>query len=212
MKKRFRIPMNLQMFAEEAGGGGSGTGTQTQTQPEQTQSGPQIDYARIQQMLNGTLEAKENTALRSYFEKQGLSQQEAEQAIAAFKAEKAKNTPDVAAMQTQLAQAQSAVQQAQLQSAATMQAVALGIDANTIPYVLKLADFGQATGQDGKISDEALKAALNKVLEDVPALKPQVNNATTGFVQLGAPGAGSGTTQNTDQQNMLNNIFGIKKK
>ena len=123
----------------------------------------------------------------------------------------AKNTPDVGAIQSQLAQAQAAAQQAELRSAAMMQAVSLGIDANTIPYVLKLADFSQATGQDGKISDEALKAALNKVLEDVPALKPQTS-AAAGFVQLGAPGTGSGGTQNTDQQAMLSNIFGIKKK
>lgn len=213
MKKGFRIPMNLQLFAEGGTGGDGGANSQ---QPQNTtqqaaQTNVQIDYARIQQMLDGTLAAKEDTALKAYFKQQGLSQQEAEQAMATFKAEKAKNTPDVGAIQSQLAQAQAVAQQAELRSAAMMQAVSLGIDANTIPYVLKLADFSQATGQDGKISDEALKAALNKVLEDVPALKPQAS-AVAGFVQLGAPGTGSSGTQNTDQQAMLSNIFGIKKK
>ena len=213
MKKRFRIPLNLQLFAEGGtGGDGSANTQQTQNTTQQAaQTNAQIDYAKIQQMLDGTLAAKEDTALKAYFKQQGLSQQEAEQATATFKEEKAKNTPDIVAMQTQLAQAQSAAQQAQIQSAATMQAVSLGIDAKTIPYVLKLADLSQAVGQDGKINEETLKAALNKVLEDVPALKPQ-NNANTGFVQLGAPGTGSSGTQNTDQQTMLSNIFGIKKK
>lgn len=54
-----------------------------------------------------------------------------------------------------------------------MASVELGIDAKTIPYVLKMADLSQVVGQDGKINDEILKAALNKVLEDVPGLKPQ---------------------------------------
>lgn len=182
--------MNLQLFAEPTGGAG-GTeppaGGQNQQQT-QTQTGQQaslaIDYAKIQQMLEGTLAAKEDTALKAYFKQQGLSQEEVEQAIAAFKQQKAASQPDVAALQQQATQAQALAQQAQMQAAATMAAVSLGIDAKTIPYVLKMADLGQVMGQDGKINDEALKAALNKVLEDVPALKPQAPG-TTGFIQVG---------------------------
>ena len=182
--------MNLQLFAEPTGGAG-GTeppaGGQNQQQT-QTQTGQQaslaIDYAKIQQMLEGTLAAKEDTALKAYFKQQGLSQEEVEQAIAAFKQQKAASQPDVAALQQQATQAQALAQQAQMQAAATMAAVSLGIDAKTIPYVLKMADLSQVMGQDGKINDEALKAALNKVLEDVPALKPQAPG-TTGFIQVG---------------------------
>lgn len=182
--------MNLQLFAEPTGGAG-GTeppaGGQNQQQT-QTQTGQQaslaIDYAKIQQMLEGTLAAKEDTALKAYFKQQGLSQEEVEQAIAAFKQQKAASQSDVAALQQQATQAQALAQQAQMQAAATMAAVSLGIDAKTIPYVLKMADLGQVMGQDGKINDEALKAALNKVLEDVPALKPQAPG-TTGFIQVG---------------------------
>lgn len=182
--------MNLQLFAEPTGGAG-GTeppaGGQNQQQT-QTQTGQQaslaIDYAKIQQMLEGTLAAKEDTALKAYFKQQGLSQEEVEQAIAAFKQQKAASQPDVAALQQQATQAQALAQQAQMQAAATMAAVSLGIDAKTIPHVLKMADLSQVMGQDGKINDEALKAALNKVLEDVPALKPQAPG-TTGFIQVG---------------------------
>lgn len=182
--------MNLQLFAEPTGGAG-GTeppaGGQNQQQT-QTQTGQQaslaIDYAKIQQMLEGTLAAKEDTALKAYFKQQGLSQEEMEQAIAAFKQQKAASQSDVAALQQQATQAQALAQQAQMQAAATMAAVSLGIDAKTIPYVLKMADLSQVMGQDGKINDETLKAALNKVLEDVPALKPQAPG-TTGFIQVG---------------------------
>ena len=132
------------------------------------------------------------------------AQQEAEQAMAAFKAEKAKNQPDAAAIQSQLTQAQAAAQEAQIQSAATLTAVSLGIDAKTIPYVLKMADLSLAMGQDGKINDEAVKNALNKVLEDIPALKPQAQNAS-GF-QIGAPGGGQQSTPNEDA---LKKAFGL---
>lgn len=176
---------------------------QTQQEPapggtasQQPQQAPAIDYAKIQQMLDGTLAAKEDTALKAYFKQQGLSQQEAEQAMAAFKQQKAANQPDVGAMQAQLAQAQAAAQQAQVQSAATMAAVSLGIDAKTIPYVLKMADLSQAVGQDGQVNEETIKTELNKVLEAVPALKPQAAGAT-GFTQIGTGGNPSQQPQQT---------------
>ena len=195
---RDMLPMNLQLFAEPAGGaGGEGVGgAQTQqqgAQASQQAASPIIDYAKIQQMLEGTLAAKEDTALKAYFKQQGLSQEEAEQAMATFKAEKAKNQPDVAAL-TQTAQAaRAAAQQAMLDKEATLAAISLGLDAKTIPYVLKMADLSQAIGQDGKVNTEALNTALNKVLEDVPALKPQASG-TTGFVQVGAASTGQQTS------------------
>lgn len=179
------------------GAGTTGQAQQTvnpQNQGAQQTAPPAIDYGKIQQMLDGTLAAKEDTALKAYFRQQGLSQEEVEQAIAAFKQQKAANTPDVGAMQAQVTQAQAAVQQAQINSAAIMAAVELGIDAKTVPYVIKMADLSQVVGQDGKINDETLKAALNKVLEDVPGLKPQAAG-TTGFVQVGAASSNVGAGQ-----------------
>lgn len=184
---------------QQGTGDGSGQTTQ-QNQNSQQASTPAIDYGKIQQMLDGTLAAKEDTALKAYFKHQGLSQQEVEQAIAAFKQQKAANTPDVGAMQIQLTQAQEAAKQAQIQNVAILAAVSLGIDAKTIPYILKMADLSQAVGQDGKVNEENLKAALNKVLEDVPGLKPQAAG-TTGFVQVGAASgnAGAGQAQQATQ-------------
>lgn len=205
----------LRFFLTPDGGqGGNPAGDQNQTPPPaapQAQQAPAagqqpaIDYAKIQQMLEGTLAAKEDTALKAYFKQQGLSQQEAEQAIAAFKTEKAKNQPDVNALQAQAAQAQEAARQAQIEAAATMTAVSLGIDSKSIPYVLKMADFSQAMDQDGKINEETLKAAVNKVLEDVPALKPQSGN-TTGFIQVGVNSNSGGGAANQDA---LKQAFGL---
>lgn len=209
---RKKLPMNLQIFAEPTGAAG-GIGQTPPADPPAPAAGgqqaamPQIDYAKIQQMLEGTLAAKEDTALKAYFKQQGLSQQEAEQAMATFKAEKAKNQPDVNAIQAQLSQAQAAVKQAQMESAATVAAVGLGIDAKTIPYVLKMADLSNAVGQDGKINEEAVKNALNKVLEDVPALKPQASGPT-GFVQVGAGGNSSGQ-QTGNSEDELKKAFGL---
>lgn len=185
---RCKLPMNLQLFAADSGGGAgaSGTAAGASGNPSASlssgdgsseKSTPQIDYARIQQMLDGTLAAKEDTALKAYFKQQGLSQTEAEQAMATFKEQKAKNQPDVGAIQTQLLQAQQIARKAQVNERATLAGMELGLDSKTLPYVIKLADFGSVVGEDGTINDEAIKNALSKVLEDVPALKPQIGQS-----------------------------------
>lgn len=199
------MPINLQLFAENPGEGTGSTGQTQQSQTTSQQNVP-IDYAKIQQMLDGTLAAKEETALKAYFKQQGLSQQEAEQAMATFKAEKAKNQPDIQAMQTQLSQAHAALQKAQIENVATMAALSLGLDVKTIPYILKMTDLSQVMGQDGKINEESVKTELNKVLEAIPALKPQAATST-GFVQIGASKIGN--PQQTDDA-ALRAAFGLK--
>lgn len=211
MRKKF--PMNLQLFAEPTGGAGGtvppAAGQGQQTPPAsaggQPPAAPQIDYDKIQTMLNGTLSAKEDTALKAYFKQQGLSQEEVEQAIATFKQQKAAQQPDVAALTQTVQAAQAAAQQAMLDKEATLAAISLGLDAKTIPYVLKMAELSQAVGADGKVNTEVLNTALNKVLEDVPALKPQAAGAT-GFLQVGASG---GSNQQTTSEDALKKAFGL---
>ncbi len=106
MYRRFkcRIPINLQMFAEGAGNSGSGGsggsttggdgGVDGTSGGNGGQTPPTVDYERIQKMLDGTLKAKEDTALKAYFKQQGLTEDEAAQAIEAFKRQKAQNQPD----------------------------------------------------------------------------------------------------------------------
>ena len=109
-----------------------------------------------------------------------------------------------AEVDTALASSKAEIQQAQEQNAAIMVAMELGIGAKTIPYLMKMADLSQAVDQEGKISNEALRNALNKVLEDIPALKPQ-KQQISGF-QFGASG-NEQQTGSTDEA--LRKAFGL---
>lgn len=199
-----KIPMKLQIFAEPPQ-----PAEQNPANPPQAPEGqqaPAFDYDKLANLIAGKQSVTEESVLKGYFKQQGLSKEQMEQAIAAFKQQQADKQPDVAGMQNQIAetqnqltQAQAAVQKAQIESAATMTAVSLGIQAKTIPYVLKMADFSQVIGQDGKVSEEALTAAINKVLEDIPALKPQAD-AKSGFMQIGT----GGNPQQQPQQTTAN--------
>lgn len=190
MKQENIMPMKLQLFAE---GGSNGSDNPQQTGQEGGQSGatsvpaPQIDYDKLAGIISGKQTVTEETVLKSYFKNQGLSGEEMKQAIASFKEQKAKNTPDVAAMQTQLSQAQAQVQQEQIEKHAMLEALALGVDAKTIPYLIKLADLSNVIGDDGKVDQEILKNALNKVLEELPQLKPNTE-VNLGFQVGGSSG------------------------
>lgn len=209
MKKRYQ--MNLRLFGHDpAGGGGAdpaaaATGSQSQAaSQQQNPAAPEFDYEKLAQLVAGKQTVTEESVLKGYFKQQGLSKEQMEQAIATFKQQQAASQPDVAAIQQQAAQAQAMAQQAMIDKEATLAAIGLGIDAKTIPYVLKMADLSQVMGQDGKINEETMKAALNKVLEDVPALKPQAGQAT-GFVQVGA----SGQQQQQATDDALKKAFGL---
>ena len=216
MKRNSIMPLNLQFFAAAGeGDGGAGDGQQQNNQNQQNTQGQQnnqsgaqtFDYERLAQIVAGKQTATEESVLRGYFKAQGLSKEEAEAAMATFKAEKAKNTPDIGVLQQQAAAAQAQTQKMVIENAAILQGMQLGLDAKTIPYVLKMADLSKVTGEDGKVNEEALKNALSKVLEDIPALKPQTQQSS-GF-QVGATGQ---QTQQTSVDDQLDRIFGVKKK
>lgn len=207
--KQSALPFNLQYFAKSPEGGepNGGQGGESQNPANvQPQSALPFDYEKLASIINGKQTVTEDTVLKNYFKQQGLSQEEAAQAMQQFKEQKAKNTPDVEGIQTQLQQAQTLAQKEIVEKNAILEAVSLGLDAKTIPYILKMADFQEAIGQDGKVNNEALKNAINKVLEDIPQLKP--TQETSGGFQIGGAG---GQQQQTSQSDQLAAIFGNKK-
>ena len=201
------MKLDLQHFAEPAGGNEPAAGgtQQVQTPPVQQTQAPAIDYDKLAQIVQGKQSVAEESALKGYLKQQGLSKEQMDQAIATYKQQQAANTPDVNALQTQAAQAAAEAQRLKVENAATLAALGLGLDAKTIPYALKMADLSQVAGADGKINEETLKNALNKVLEDVPALKP-AQASQTGFVQVGATGTGQ---QQTTTDDALKKAFGL---
>ena len=199
LKDVLKVPMKLQFFAE-----GEDESNPNNPQQQATPQAPEFDYEKLASLINGKQSVTEDTVLKSYFKQQGLSKDEMDSAIAEFKKQKAESTPDVAQLQADKTKAEQQALKAVIEAKAQMIAFTLGIDAKTIPYVLKLADLSQLS-LDSK--DEDVQAVLNKVLEDVPALKPTQDASPSGFQQVGAPSGGNNSSQ-TDEA--LKRAFGIK--
>lgn len=210
---RKTLPINLQFFAE----GGDGNGDQNAGSNNNGQAGQQsdqnnqqaagVDYERLQEMINTATAKKENAVIKDYFMQQGLSENELHQAIAAFKQNKEQQASEQqnvnANLQNELTAAKQLAEQAQVELAATNVAVELGINVKTLQYVLKMADFSKAKDADGKISEDNIKASLEQVLKDVPALKPSTEN-NSGF-QIGAPAGNN----NQSNEEALKKAFGL---
>ena len=157
--------------------------TNSQNEPQQTtqQTTPEFDYDKLASLIAGKQTVTEDTVLKSYFKQQGLSEDEMKQAINSFKETKAKNTPDVSALQNDLSAAKSARLQAEINQAATLEAIKQGVDTKSIPYLLNMADFKDCADEKGSIKAENLTNAIKIVLDDIPALK--VKQESTGGVQ-----------------------------
>lgn len=209
LRHRFGMMLKMPLMDADGGGGAGGAGESKgggEPKPDGQEAGgtQAFDYEKLASIIQGKQTVTEDTVLKNYFKQQGLSQEEATQAISAFKAKKQAETPDIDALKQQATTAQQTALAAQIERDSFLLCGELGVDLKTMPYIIKMADTKEVI-TDGKIDSEKLKVALNKVLEDVPQLKGQPGNEN-GF-RFGAPAGGKGGTQGTDEQ--LKAAFGL---
>lgn len=206
-----RVPLNIQRFAED-GGNSPAVATGTNATPNTNQgTGGVIDYDKIQGMIDNRNQRNEDSILKSYFQKQGLSEEEMNQAISTFKAQKEENSKKQAVdnqnLQNQLNESNLKYQKLQIENEALKLASDLQVDNKTIPYLIKLADFNGCIDDKGVIAPDKVKEALNKVLTDVPSLKAKESESTAG-VKVGAD---TSNNNGSDLDSVLSGIFGTKK-
>lgn len=189
-------------FFDESANAGASTAQEPQPNSNNpAQSTPAIDYEKIASIVEGKQKVAEDTVLKNYFKNQGLTGEEMAQAISSFKSQKASAQPDVTALQEELRVAQAQALQTRIESNLQLAAMKQGVGSNVLPYVLKLADSTNLT-LDSK--NEDYEAVIAKVLEDVPAFKPEAT-APTGFTQVGSKGDAKQSTTNDE----LFKIFGV---
>ena len=190
-------------FFDESANAGESTAQEPQPNSNNpAQSTPAIDYEKIASIVEGKQKVAEDTVLKNYFKNQGLTGEEMAQAISSFKSQKASAQPDVTALQEELRVAQAQALQTRIESNLQLAAMKQGVGSNVLPYVLKLADSTNLT-LDSK--NEDYEAVIAKVLEDVPAFKPEAT-APTGFTQVGSKGDVKQSTTNDE----LFKIFGVQ--
>lgn len=202
------LPVNIQLFAEGNADPDNNSGNNANQDGGNSSDQRTYTQEELDRIVTDRTGRATKSALASFFKQRGLSEDEANSAITAYLDNKAKNTPDVAKLQNDLVSANSARLSAEINQAATLEAIKQGVDIKSIPYLLKMADFKSVSDDNGIINAEKLTEAVKKVLDDVPALKvTSQQNGGNGFRQIG----GDGGKQSDTNEDMLRNIFGIKK-
>lgn len=200
---------NIQLFAEsnagsDNNGGNNGSGEPGKNTPA-TYTQEQLD-----DIVSKRTDRATKSALSSFFKQKGLSEEEANKAIDTYLDQKAKNTPNVTQIQSDLTAANSALLTARINQAAQLEAIKQGVDIKSIEYVLKLADFKNVAKDDGTLDSEKITESITKVLTDVPQLKGTAQSeGNIGITKIG--GDGSGGSNNTGED-IIRGIFGIKSK
>ena len=170
-----------------------------------------IDYGKIQSMIDRGVQQKENAILKSYFEQQGMSEDEVKSAIGDWKAKKQSQATEkdnaFAQAQEQNKALQARLTKELIDKQAFNDCLDLGVDRNTIPYVLKSADFKDAIDEKGEVKADVIRKAVEQVLKDVPAFKGTAKDEK-GF----KIGVGGEQDDATEQENALRKAFGLAPK
>ena len=181
--------------------------TQATEQTTQQVASSEIDYGKIEAMINKGTQQKESAILKSYFEQQGMTEEEVKTAVSEYKANKQTRSKEretaYANMQKENEQLKAQILQSNINAKATDIGLDMGVDKNAVQYLVKMADLTKAIDEKGEISETAIKDAFEEVLKNVPALKASTNS-NEGF-KVGA----DNHQQENDRTNMLRKVAGL---
>ena len=170
-----------------------------------------IDYDKIQSMIDKGVQQKENAILKSYFEQQGMSEDEVKSAIGDWKSKKQTQAKEQTDSINQLTENNKALKARLTQELLNRQAfndcLDLGVDRATIPHVIKCAEFNDCLDDKGEVKADKVRETIEKVLADVPAFKGTAKD-DKGF----KVGVGGEQEDATDQENALRKAFGLAPK
>ena len=179
---------------------------------QQTQQPTTPNYDELFAKLDAILDKRADGLAKSALASNGVDESEIADIVKAYREQKQNKANEQA---TALTNAQSQIEALTKQlndrvveDAFSAAALELGVDAKQLPYVTRLASKDGILGADNKPDAEKVKAAINKVLEDVPALKASAN-ANQGFVPVGAK-TGDGADSGDEAAKKLRSYFGLK--
>lgn len=160
-RENMRKRMYLQLFEDGTGAGSNGqggnnagNGNGNQGNAGETGNQATFSYAQAEEIAQARAERAERSALKSYFQQQGMSEDQVTQAIADYKAQQKKNQPNVTQMQQDLADARNEVQQMKNEKLLT----AKGVKADDLDYVLyKVSKMTDKKTSFEKAADKYLK-------------------------------------------------------
>lgn len=183
MRKR----MYLQLFEDGTGvgsngqgGNNAGNGNGNQGNAGETGNQAAFSYAQAEEIAQARAERAKRSALKSYFQQQGMSEDQVTQAIADYKAQQKKNQPNVTQMQQDLADARNEVQQMKNEKLLASK----GVKTDDLDYVLyKVSKMTDEKTSFEKAADKYLKENPRFTSGSGYRVSTSTGNASNGSVE-----------------------------
>ena len=205
--------INLQWLAEPSAADPGTGGGQSPAEPSTSTASVTFtaeQLAAINKIDTVRSERATRSALTSYFQQQGMTEEQATEAIKAYKEAKAKELPAsaaeaVAAANKRADEALSAANQILVKADARLQAASIGARTDRIDTILAMAKLDGVKVADGSVDSAAVKAALEAVVKQFPEWK---NTEPPPGFQVGS----SGNTSTGADDAALRRAFGLPEK
>jgi len=208
--KNLKHKLNIQLFGDDGNGDG---GNQPNVSASNT-AGPEIDYTKLAEIVNGRTTKTEESVLKGYFKDQGLSQDEVAQAIETFKTNREQSKIAEQQKLTNLEKENQALKtqmlNAKIDTTLTDIAAKESIVAEKMPFLLKLVERKDLVKEDGTVDEEKAKTAINDIIKAFPDFKDTAKT-TRGFQVVGADGSKGGNEPSAAQNAFMNGMI-IRKK
>jgi len=205
MEEVLKFPLDIQTFAEGKGDNG------TQTTTVQGNTGTSIDYDKLAEVVSRRSAGTEDKVLQGYFKQQGLTSDQAAEAIHQYKQAQATKQQEeqqrIANMQSENEKLKAQILNANIDQKVAELAGTMELQTEKVPFLCKLIDRTNATEKDGKLIDDNIKKAIEEVVTAFPDFKS--TSRSGGFQQIGGGSQGSG---GSGIEETLDAIFGITKK
>lgn len=185
---------------------------QNQENKEEVKSTSNVDYAKLEDIINKGIQQKESSILKSYFQQMGMEEEELKKAVESYKENKAKKEEEKRnnneELNKELDSLKKELHKEKLNNLVNLNAYSLGLDSKSIKAISKLADF-ENVEENGVINEDKIKASINKVLEDYPGLKTISTSENSKIVEVGAP---DGDNNQGSSEDLLRKAFGLSPK
>ena len=171
-----------------------------------------IDYGKLEEIINKGINQKENSILKSYFSQQGLSEEEMKEAISNFKnsrkSEEEKNNKEYETLTNNYANLQKQFNQEKINNALNLALIKKGLTEEQIPFISKMVEVEGVLNDKSEINKEKLNENIENVFKAFPNLINKKEEKP--LIQIGTSSDNSQYDESSDA--LLRKAFGLTNK
>lgn len=171
-----------------------------------------IDYEKLDEIINKRINKTESSILKSYFSQQGLDEVQMKEAIEAYKnskkSEETKNNKEFEDLTNNYNNLKKTFNQERLNNSINLSLIKKGLSDEQIPFILKMVDVDGVLNDKDEINQEKLNENIDKLFKAFPGLVNKTESKS--FVQIGASNNNSQYEESSDA--LLRKAFGLKDK